>query len=234
MSQVDLFLKQLKSEAANLVPVFIPSLNKTMNFTPITVQQQKNIIKNTLGGVNGNLQLQVTLNNIILDNATEYAHDITILDRSAILIQLRTAYLGTKVADSGELKQVLPAQFTYPDTEEITEEGITVTVGIPVLSRDSNYITFMTSGKVYGNPGDLVNEMYITEVAKFITKISFKDIVIEPSMADGLRIVNELPTKLITKIMLYIKKIKDIDNEWLITKSGKQVILGTQFFNDPV
>ena len=237
MNNVDLFLKQIKSENTS-VKVFVPSLRKYVEFTPITVQQQKNIIKDTLSGVSGNIQLQRTLNNIIVDNNT--GDDvITIIDRCAILTQLRIAYLGREVNvgnKKGTLQLITPEALkdkVYPIEKTITDVLI-VTLQAPTLIRDSGYVSFLTTNKEFINPGDLVNDLYVAEVAKFITTITLGDNTVEPGIADSLRIVNELPTTLITKIMKFIKVIKDIDNTWLITTTGDQVQLGTQFFNDPV
>lgn len=239
MSNIDSFLKLVKSDQ-DLVSVWIPSKSAEYKFKPITVSQQKLIIKDTLSGVNGQLLMQKTFNDIIEDNYfDEEDYAFTMLDRSAILSQLRSAYLGSGATDTTGKVAILvdPREVKtslHSTTERITSNGITVTVEIPTLKRDSNFITLLTSSKTFTNPGDLVNDLYITELAKFITRVEFNEVNFEPTISETLRLVNELPTKLITQIMKFIKQVKDIDNQYLISASGTQIQLNTQFFNDPV
>jgi hypothetical protein len=237
MSDVADFLKLIETDINNKLSVYIPTSGQVAVFKPITVQQQKAIIKDTLSGVNGNINIQRTLNDIITYN-NQSDVNICIADRCAILVQLRTAYLGTTVTDTsgkkGTLKPVLHERVVLPATTVVESDGIKATLSIPSLAKDSLYITELTNGKEYTNPGDLVNEMYIAEIAKFIETVEFKGISATPGIRDSITIASQLPTTLITKIMNFIKVVKDADNQFLITTEKGQVQLGSQFFNDPV
>lgn len=237
MSNIDAFLKLVKEQEIIAVDVHVPSVNRIVKFKPITVQQQKNIIKDTLSGVKGNLQIQKTMNDIICDNILEDI-DINVVERSVILSQLRVAYLGVRVMVDGKRETIKLAPQDPIDKEllikQISCNGITAFVESPTLKRDSSYITMLTAGREFDNPADLINEMYSYEVAKYIRKFEYGGQSYDLTASDGVAVVNSLPTKLVVDVMKFIKNGKDFDNTALITTEGNQVILNSSFFNDPV
>jgi hypothetical protein len=238
MSNVHDFLKEISEKVDTIVPVFVPTRDETMAYQQITVQQQKKIIKNTLEGVQGNLRLPQIFNSIICDNHLE-GNTLTIADRNAIIVQLRIAAVGTAVVDdSGNATELDPDKIKS-QTEvplimgnRFEYKGIKAYVSVPTIAKDNQYFRLLEN-RAFGTAGDIVNELYIHETAKFIEKVEFEDLSIEPNPKESVELVNKLPLALNNKVLEFIKGVKDYDNRFLIAKNGAQLGLNARFFNTP-
>jgi hypothetical protein len=238
MSQLQDFLKQIKDNVQTDVKVYVPSKGVETEFKQITVPQQKSVIKNTLDGVTGNLQLPSVFNRIIIENCIDKS-DVLITDRNAIMTQLRIASIGAElVDDDGNMttlsldKIIARATEKLNTTTNVVFEGIDVNLQVPNLVKDQKFFKLIAE-KVMGSAGDIVNELYVHEAAKFITTISYNGIVIEPEPKDAVRLIDELPLKLNSQILNFVKTVKKYDNDFLIADNGSQITLNARFFNTP-
>lgn len=232
MSDIKSLLDKLGQEADKTVSVYVPLCVHEVEFKHITVPQQKQIIKATLNGVKGNMLLPRVFNRIILENGPQ-GFMPSILDRQAILVQLRIASIGNAVVDDdGEETTIefnLPENLT-PSTGSVSEGTITVSLHAPDLQKDSVYYNMLENNN-YDNAGDIVNDLYLYEAAKFITKIEVGDDSAEPTPKESIRLIEELPLSLNTKILDFIKELKKNDNEVLKLSNGKIATLNAKFFN---
>jgi hypothetical protein len=227
------FLKLLDETNKNdVIKVYVPSLKQEVNCKPLTVPQQKEVIKAVLNGVKGNIMLPKVFNNIILENIQG---DIipSIIDKNSILVQMRQASLGTAIFNEKGEKTTLVYKFNDINVDlstTIEDHGIKVTLEVPDIKKDNEYFNAIDT-KTYENAGDVVNDLYIHEVAKFIAKIEFLGNTAIPNIRDSIQIVNKLPLSINDKILKYIKSVKDYDNAALIAEDGTQIELTAKFFN---
>ena len=232
------FISLIDEEVDTKVDVRVPSKLKDYKFEQITVDQQKRLIKGTLGGVKGNMMLTKTFNNIIIGNC-ETNTDFLITDRNAILVQLRIASLGTKVTDNNGHTTTLneDAIAAYlkglPITNGVVDyKGITVTLEVPTLAKDQKYFSLFED-KEYDNAGDIVNDMYAAEAAKFIKAVTYGDTTVTPNPKDSIKLVGKLPLALNVKIVEFVKQAKEYDASFMKATNKVDVTLSAKFFNAP-
>lgn len=231
MSNINDFLKLIDENAQESVKVFVPSALNNVECKLLTVPQQKEVIKSTLNGVRGNITLPKVFNRIILENIKDVVP--TLIDRNPILIQLRTASLGTVIYDDKGDKTDLEYDKKIPvvsTTTTITDNGITVDLKVPDLKKDNEYFTIL-EGRTYDNAGDIVNDLYLFEAAKFVERVEFQGEEAKPNVKDSIVLVHKLPLSLNDKILKFIKTIKDYENQILTAKNGSQITLNARFFN---
>ena len=241
MSSAKDLIAQLKSATVDTVSVFIPSLGSYHEFKPITVKQQKELIKQSLNGLVGTLKLTTLFNKIIKENNVE-GFDVPISDRNAILAQLRVHSLGRVAYDSKGEKQTLASNFLLPFNDDLIEEiedsGIKVTIIIPSLEVDNAYFNNIIKSieqNINGiKPDDIVIKTYIAEISKFINTIEFNGVVYDNSGVLPDEVVELLPTTLINKITDSVKKIKEFDNSFITFENGDIAVLNARFFCDTV
>ena len=70
------FLEKLGKLNDDKLKVFLPSIKKSIDTTPLTLKQQKDLISSALDGAKGALYFNKTLNNIIINKTGN--HDLKI------------------------------------------------------------------------------------------------------------------------------------------------------------
>lgn len=239
MSKVNDFLKLVNETVPNTVDVFVPSCDKYITFSNITVAQQKRIIKSTLDGITGNIQLPMAFNLIIKETCREdgVGASVLISDRNAIIVQLRMAALGADVVNDADeatkLKHVQDDIESTPIETIVESNGIYVTLNVPTLAKDQLFFKILEDSSNLVTPGGIVNELYITEAAKFITTVKLGDTELSPNPKESIKLINELPLALNAKILDFVKATKKFDNDFLIAEDGSQLTLNARLFNTP-
>lgn len=225
------------------IDIFVPSLNKTSQFSPLTVHQQKELIKTALDGTISGVTLNDTLNNIILANSTDNL-EFNIFDRYAIAIQLRASCIGNiyefeKSKDKLNLTDHISN--VYKDNTElaikpkkIKQGPITVNVNVPTISRECkvNAIFIKNVGE-HESAGNTISEMYIYEIVKFIKDITVGDgesfIFGNTNVYDCTRIIDNLPASVNQKIIKYMEEARDIENVCL-NVNEENISIDASFF----
>ena len=78
----------------------MPSIKKSIETTPLTLKQQKDLISSALDGLRGALNFSKTLNDIIIKNAGN--KDLKLYDKYPFIVGLRKQSLGDAVkTDNG-------------------------------------------------------------------------------------------------------------------------------------
>ena len=62
------FLEKLEKLNEDKVKIYVPSIKKSIETTPLTLKQQKDLISSALDGLRGALNFNKTLNDIIIKN----------------------------------------------------------------------------------------------------------------------------------------------------------------------
>jgi|GEM_PF-5578185 len=240
MSNVTDFLKQIDEKVDNNVEVLVPSMDGSASwiFKQITVTQQKKIIKNTLEGIQGNIRLPRVYNSILRENNPN-GHTLLIADRNAVLVQLRIASVGHGVLDEEGNETELDEEYIKQCIEsplvvgnKFEYKGIVVHLMTPTIEKDDTFFKLLED-RQFNTAGDLVNELYVTEAAKFLVKVEFNEIEIEPNPKESIELINKLPLTLNNMILSFVKSIKDYDNKFLVAMNGAQLTLNAKFFNTP-
>ena len=89
------FLKKLEKINKDAIKIYVPSIKKSIETTPLTLKQQKDLISSALDGLRGALNFNKTLNDIIIKNTGN--KDLKIYDKFPFIINLRRQSLGNKV-----------------------------------------------------------------------------------------------------------------------------------------
>lgn len=243
MSNVTDFINKIsKIKKDETVSVVLPSSNKTAKFTPVNVKQQKELLKFTIEGVDGALPLVRALNEIILTNLVDTDIEISSIDKYPILLDLRRQSLGetVKINDKHYKLTDLPAvdSIELPNnTCDISINDIIISLQIPTLEVEN---AFLTKGidEVQKSKDKSVEStftmMYLYEVIKFVTKISFAGNEISfssLSLDQKKTVIESLPISINQKILDYINEVRKYENS-LITFSDETIVpISTLFFS---
>ena len=171
--------------------VFVPSLGKNVKFKPLTVKQQKEIIKSGIDQRVQNLAFVSVLNRIIVDNMVDRNVPLSTIDKGPIMIALRANSL------SGDLKLVIDdedvhidikshvktfSKHKFPNAQKtftVSKGPIDLEGGIPTIEEDININkTFVkTFGNTKGDEQDIIittiGEIFVYELVKYINRVKF-------------------------------------------------------------
>lgn len=231
-------INALKSEEK--IPVTIPSLNKQLLFTPLNVKQQKNLLRQSIGGVMSLPDLLAEFNEIVLESCKESSDSLKVYDRYPVLLELRKNAYGNiiEIKDKKYDISTLPSPTQPPDSlnqDEVSYKTLRVKVKAPSLKDDTGFIkksSFENKKNKVDNEKDLISGMYVLEILKHIESISFEDSVITFSdlpFDEKISIVENLPLSLNQKILNFIAKIRDFENNLITFEDGAVLPIDTLF-----
>jgi hypothetical protein len=230
------FISKIKQvSASNKIDCFVRSNNSTASFLPISIKQQKDIIKTAMDVITSPITFANTTTEIINTNLINKT-SISILDKPLILLALRINSLGPQAlvnvgeervkADISEcLNFKTPIVFS-DIPQAISFDKIEVSLKVPTIEED--FKVNIECKKTLDNKKtkdeerfkDLVGELYIYEVSKFIdtVKINNESGVDEVkfsnlSVQQGVETLEALPMVLTNKLVECIAKIRGIESE---------------------
>lgn len=236
------FLDKLSSLKRDF-KIYVPSRDKDVVATPITLKQQKEIISTTLGGIRGALDFTKIINELILENIHE--KDFYTFDRTPIILGLRYNSLGDKVKTGDDkvvsLKPILnniktkEAKFTL--TKKASIDSIKVHFRVPTLEQETVVIKkcILEIDKLQEeNITKAMGMIYIFELIKYIDSVSiggeealyFNDL----KVMDRVKILEQLPLQVYDKLSTFIKPINDYDISILSTDDGT-ITIDTSLFD---
>lgn len=251
VKEFDSLLSDLKSRRDNnTCDMFVPSVQETLAFKPITVTQQSDIISSLLVQERDSnaYAYSKVINKIITDNVVESADLFRGFDRSAILIQMRINTIGSQITiDEHDIDlNVLSDNFKLTedeislltDSHTYDESGIEVSYQQPLLSRETQ-IAEAAEDKWKDLEGeDIITELFVIELVKYINMVSFDDnqmIFNELTFDQCMQVCNILPMAHSRKIMEYVQQTKDIESRFFTIEvdeeTSVQVPLNTALFS---
>lgn len=230
---------------SNLVSIYIPSLKKEMQFKPLSVKQQKDLIKSGLDGYLSGITISNVIGEIILDNSIE-KYDYLVTDKLPILLALRKQAFGNifilKEDDSEtkfDLDDILENELSYSfDTQvEIKLANSDVIAHVDVVKiKDDIKINQFQLEKLRKNKEEIISEtvgsMFIYEIVKFVTKIIIgKDELDLTSLPikDRLTVIELVPVTLNNSILEYIEKFRKEELNY-VTIDGKTLPIDARLF----
>lgn len=241
-------LNKLKNvNNSNLVSVYIPSAGKEMSFTPLSIKQQKDLIKSSMDGNLAGITFSNIINQIVLDNSVE-KYKFLVTDRFPIIIALRKQAFGEifslKDDDktvSFDLKEVLNKKliFTEPVSVEILLAKTDLKAKVEILSIEDDIkinnfqIEKLKKNKENEDISETIGSLFIYEILKFVTKISIGDEDVDlynTPLKDRVSIIESLPVTLNNEILSYIQALRKDETDY-ITINGEVIPIDPRFFS---
>lgn len=217
-----------------IVQVYVPTLGEEISFKPLSVKQQKSILSSGVDSEVENLSFSNATNQLILDNCLSKKDRITTLDRPSIIYQLRANSLGNvyKITSGDEqieidiashIKKVKSIDVPEDLTFKTTVDSLEIRGCVPTLKTDTTFnVEFTKAAKNIrmSKRGltmvDIIGDIYIYEMAKFITHIQLNDNEIDLLKVPPAQVVTvfeNLPMTASIKISEQIKKLREIETK---------------------
>lgn len=236
------FLEKIQGISGEKIKVDVISSGKSIDISPMSFKQQKDLISTVTDGAVGTLKFQKVLNQIIIDNTGD--NTLLSIDRLPIILKLRELSIGKNVEfgdDTVELQKIIenfPKKVKIKQSTKILGD-IQISVEIPLLSYENAVIqaTIDTLKKDGDDIGKSVGNMYTFEIVKYIKDVKFgEDIIIfdDISVYDRVKIVDNLPITTNQKIIEFIQTIKKLENDWLtvdVNGNAKTLDIDINFFD---
>jgi hypothetical protein len=225
MSHIKDFLSELQTISnEDTISIVVPSVYREVSFKTLTVKQYKDILKNTLDGVAGNIKLGSTLNSIITRNSLEPI-EFTLYDRNYILTQLRKQSLGDTVRirdNTYNLSDLPEFLFNFKFEKNISYKDIIVDLEIPTLALDTAVTDacYNTITKQYSDTS-IINEsisvILTYELSKFISAVSIHGNAIDLTgitINERKSIVDNLPLVINNKLIEHITEYRKYEQSF--------------------
>jgi hypothetical protein len=245
MSITSILSKLNDHNNSNLISVFVPSTKKVMQFKPLSVKQQKDLIKSGLDGALAGVTISNIIGEIILDNSVE-KYDFLVTDKLPILLALRKQSFGNIFIlkeDNEEtefnLDDILKKELNYSfDTKvEIKLANSEVIAHVDVIKiQDDIKINQSQLEKLRKNKDEAISEtvgsMFIYEIIKFVSKILIGSDTLDLTtlpIKDRLTVIESVPVTLNNSILEYIQQFRKEEAEY-VTIDGKVLPIDARLF----
>ena len=234
------FLEKLEEINDEKIKVYIPSIKKEINTTPLTLKQQKDLIASTLDGVKGLLNFNKTLNKIILDNTDN--KDLKLYDKFPFVIHLRKQSLGNKVKQDDNIinldkviENIKKIPFKIKDKHEVSLKSLRVGLKVPTLLEENTILTKGEQDVVVdeNSTKESVGMLYMLEILKYIDSLTIEEDVIEfdkIKINERIKLIEQLPLSMYTEISNYIEKINEYLND-ILTVDEVLISIDATFFD---
>jgi hypothetical protein len=245
MSVSSILSKLNELNNSNLVSVYVPSADKNMQFKPLSVKQQKDLIKSGLDGYLSGITISNVIGEIILDNSVEN-YEYLVTDKLPILLALRKQAFGNifilKEDDSEtkfDLDDILGKELTYSfDTQvqiKLANSDVIAHVDVVKIKDDIKINQFQLE-KLRKNKEEVISEtvgsMFIYEIVKFVTKIIIGKDELDLNnlpIKDRLTIIELVPVTLNNSILEYIEKFRKEELNY-VTINDKTLPIDARLF----
>ena len=228
-SNIDHLIGHLKKiNENNLIDIFIPSLNQNAKFKQLTVKQQSSLITGVIAQeADKNAFSYNRSTNVIIKENNINAIPLRVVDRGAVLAQLRSDTLGGVLTledidwDISEIDYTLDDESVKYITETHVYElsGMKVEYTTPTLESDVSLNADAEEKWVEDTGVDIISDLFKLELAKFITTINVEStvdiIMADLNTNDKIKVCDALPVKITRHVMKYIQDVKTIEQELL-------------------
>jgi hypothetical protein len=236
-------LKALNDQyEVNKIDIYIPSCGRKVQFKPLSLKQQKDLISKMTDLSHANLDFNITTNDMIRENCCEDI-DILAIDKAAILLAYRGQFGRDtmKHVEDGE-EYSIPIKehvkkfdsFKFDNslrTHQKSAHGIVVDLEIPNIALENKINKFIKKKTPKSsNIEDLykiIGDLYVYEIIKYITRIQigefevkFKDLLFDQQ----LKICYTLPLSVSQELLEYITEIKNFEEQFTsVIIDGKKI-----------
>lgn len=208
--------------------VYVPSTGDDVQFSPLTVKQQKLLLSSSVDTDFENLSFMNAINDIIQANCKQNIQILT-TDKPLIVLQLRKHAIGNsiKIEDDGNIHEIDLEQHisacklsdsTTPNNLEVNHDIIKITCTVPDISTDTKYNKQFTKkvqkpkSKEKLKVTDVIGDIYVSELVKYISSITIEDDVITPgvdvNISDMINVFESLPMQVSNKLAGVVKEAR--------------------------
>lgn len=209
--------------------IYIPSSKKEIVVKPLNANHIKNMLKTTIEGPFSDNQFNIIIFNILKEIIDVPLHTLTILDKIAILIQLRQINISNKIviekSDEDTKKTIInisdyisnlkKQDFDISD-KEVGDDNIKVTVSMPSIEDEYRFELDLHT-RIISKIGTvdakslktLFAPLFINNMTQYIKSISIGDNIISVNnkkVEERLAITESLPSVITTSIINAIDK----------------------------
>ena len=239
MNRINDLLAALKTYTEiNAIDVYIPSLKRNVKFKPLTGGQQKSFYNCVSDNVVFRTKFVLLTYEIINENCLEEVVDnLTVLDHTVILLELRKNILGTKVT-LGKDTEILTVDFesclnNAKSLTPIQERAVAIRNFEFVLETPRLINQYLAEKELRENNSEttaslnkVVTDVIFTEVAKTIKEISLIDgdqkavfNYSEFTFKEKISLVEALPADILIEVQKFLKEINAEQTALLAVKT---------------
>ena len=219
---------------------YAPSTETAVQFLPLTLAQQKNIIETSVDSSIGALFFNNTFYKILKQNIKDDISKYNTIDRVNFALQLRSQLSDTYVKNDTKisLKDLIVKNKTVNakvPTNEVTSGNFTFTVQVPNLTLDDKVNTILLNK--YRNENinggklkTLISDLFVFEILKFIVKLKVndKEINLHEDLNGSANLLEKIDSIHLVKVTNYINDVRDIEKS--LATSNISVDIVPDFF----
>lgn len=225
-------LKDLK-KSEEKIRIYIPTLNREVFFTPLTLSQQKNVIDKITSNSFGIIDFYNSVYDVIKTTSTEDISTFTTIDRVNIILSFRK-YINSNY-EGIDVSKVLEKNINInlPELKKtIITDKFTFELSVPNLVTDFKFNNYVIT--TYKDERMLLGKLLVNELSKFITKftvnetaktIDFNTITIKQKF----NFLEAIDSKHFKEVFEYINQIRDIEVEF-VKIEDKNIEIGPELF----
>jgi hypothetical protein len=234
------FLEKLGELSENKIAIYVPSIKKAVDTSPLTLKQQKDLISSALDGVKGAINFNKTLNEIIIKN-TELKN-LKIYDKLPFVISLRRESLGNKIKVDDEIidlddvvKNFKSVPFNLKEEKVVSLKTLKVHLRIPTLTEENVVLAKGEQDVVITDESTQkgVGTLYMLEIIKYIDKLTMGEDEVDMSQIkinDRIKLVEQLPLAMYNEIAKFIEAINVYLRD-VLTVGDTVVSIDAEFFD---
>jgi hypothetical protein len=239
MSNITSILTKIQEvNSLNTVSAVIPSTNKSVSMLPLSVKQQKEIIKSGLEGNISGILVSNAINHILKNNCKDC--QLLVIDKLPLIVASRVQAFGNIYKDK-DITPILSKTLTInvPFQQKLTyKDIISAEVKIPTIDEDIAINNVLISAHKTTEDGInvIASNLYIYEIVKFIKTLSIHQGETEEtvnfdelSIQQRATVVESLPANFNQLILNYIQSIRELEEKYL-TLQDEPITIDVQFF----
>lgn len=222
---------------------YAPSTETNVQFSPLTLAQQKNIIETSVDSSIGALFFNNTFYKILKQNIKDDISKYNTVDRVNFALQLRSQLSDTYTKNESKfsLKDLLAKNKTITgkiSSTEITSDNFTFVVQVPNLTLDDKVNTILLNK--YRNENlnggklkTLISDLFVYEILKFIVKVKIngKELELHQDLNASANLLEKIDSIHLVKVTNYINDVRDVEkNLATFAGSGVSVDIVPDFF----
>jgi hypothetical protein len=221
----DNVLSQLTQIKQNIfVDCWVPSLKKNIKIKPMSVMQQQDILK-VISSKNKSSTAKAlnAINKMIVDNSESTDFELNVIDRDAILLQMKLNDASTSEQEADAIKQAVDEvrqnKQLIKIANKISKYGIDVYASIPLLHKDSLVNDKFANDLNAKDAADALTSFYNMQIIKYIDKIVINDSIIEfndgNSIDSYITIIENLPTDINNAVLVFANEMQNLFSDAL-------------------
>jgi hypothetical protein len=245
-------LKEL--DKTNSFDVYIPSLKRNLKFKQLNTEQLKRLLKTVIDSPVYNTEFILTFNNIIKENCLDDIDilELTILDKAFIFVKTRIESVSSEFTfnfTEDEINEYnlteksftvnISEKYNNAVTQQIemlpetyTQDTYALVMSLPIINTENKLEKELHKNvKLEINtPEELrttLGDTFINELTKYIKSLTINETEINLDSLDfksRVKIVEQLPTTAINKVLKYIENYKKTVNKLTLFKVPKTTL----------